>query len=159
MRLYHYTDEPPGEVAPADQSRSDGRKPCGFWVSDCDTGDGWREWCEAESFGLGRLRYRQFVDVDEGKILHLKSVSDIDSFSVDFQRNEIFGSYTKHLIDWVIVAQEFSGILISPYQWGRRLDGSASDWYYGWDCASGCIWNPDAITGLTFDKSHRRKAA
>lgn len=159
MRLYHYTDEPPGEVAPTDQLHSDGRKPCGFWVSDCDIGQGWREWCEAESFALGGLRYRQFVGVDAGKILHLKSVSDIDAFSVDFQRNETFGSYTKYLIDWAIVAREFSGILISPYQRDRRLDGAASDWYYGWDCASGCIWNPDAITELTLDKSWQRKAA
>lgn len=32
----------------------------------------------------------------------------------------------------------------APYQWRRRNERGFS-WYYGWDCASGCIWRASAI--------------
>ena len=50
-------------------------------------------------------------------------------------------------IDWAEVASKYDGIIISPYQWSLRLDMEMM-WYYGWDCASGCIWNISAIKEL-----------
>lgn len=49
-------------------------------------------------------------------------------------------------IDWKAVAKEYDGIEIDPYQYERRFSEGFL-WYYGWDCASGCVWRP---RGLTF---------
>jgi hypothetical protein len=46
-------------------------------------------------------------------------------------------------IDWPRVAERFDGVIIAPYQWKHRLELM---WYYGWDCASGCIWNARAVS-------------
>lgn len=51
-------------------------------------------------------------------------------------------------LDWRAIAAKCDGIIISPYIWARRLNGY-SHWYHGWDCASGCIWNPRAIREVT----------
>lgn len=48
-------------------------------------------------------------------------------------------------LDWAAIGKLYDGIIIAPYLWERRLNGGAM-WYYGWDCASGCIWNPRAIS-------------
>jgi hypothetical protein len=48
-------------------------------------------------------------------------------------------------IDWQRVAEQHQGIIITPYQWECRY---SIDWYYIWDCASGCIWDPDAIESI-----------
>jgi hypothetical protein len=47
-----------------------------------------------------------------------------------------------YYINWPKVAQDYSGIEICPYQWKFRLNYM---WYYGWDVASGCIWNQNAL--------------
>jgi len=49
-------------------------------------------------------------------------------------------------INWPAVAEKYDGIIIAPYIWQRRLsDNPDHFWYYGWDCASGCIWNTEVI--------------
>ena len=45
-------------------------------------------------------------------------------------------------IDYKRVGAAYAGIEISPYLYERRYD---SMHYYGWDVASGCIWNEIAI--------------
>ena len=42
------------------------------------------------------------------------------------------------MIDWKKVASKYDGIEIVPYQPKARMNLL---WYYGWDIASGCIWN------------------
>jgi hypothetical protein len=34
--------------------------------------------------------------------------------------------------------------------WECRLDPAAA-WYYGWDCASGCVWNLEVIADVVVD--------
>lgn len=122
-------------------------KPKGLWVSVKGEMD-WREWCEAESFGLDRLKWRSVITLSSvANILHIRSVGELDAFDELYGRDERIGTsdYSKRIIDWEHVAKEYDGILIAPYQWERRFDGRVSDWYYGWDCASGVIWNARAI--------------
>jgi hypothetical protein len=57
-----------------------------------------------------------------------------------------FGT-TKNYINWRRVARKYHGIVIAPYLRELRFD-EAVWWYYGWDCASGCIWNRKAIAGV-----------
>ena len=122
------------------------RKPRGFWVSVQGEQD-WFSWCRDEEFRLHRLTVEHVVDLSVGaKILYLESVDELDSFTLEYGvvEHKTWGDDIQ--IDWVRVAGEYDGIIIAPYQWDRRLE---HDWYYPWDCASGCIWNLDAIAAVT----------
>ena len=46
--------------------------------------------------------------------------------------------------DWAKVASHYDGIEICPYIESRRN----MTWYYGWDVASGCVWNASGIKEL-----------
>jgi hypothetical protein len=88
---------------------------------------------------------------ERANILRLGSPAALDVFTAEYggappiyrALDQRFGERTM-MIDWRRVASVYDGIIIAPYQWSRRLDGGAR-WYYGWDCASGCIWNATAI--------------
>ena len=56
--------------------------------------------------------------------------------------------FRDRYIDWPAVATDYPGLIIAPYQWSCRMS-EFTRWYYGWDCASGCIWNADAIARVT----------
>ncbi|MEQ1888067.1 MAG: hypothetical protein ABL951_02670 [Alphaproteobacteria bacterium] len=47
-------------------------------------------------------------------------------------------------MNWSAMANRYDGVIIAPYCHEKRCSLSAV-WYYGWDCASGRIWNADAI--------------
>lgn len=126
-------------------------KPNGFWFS-VEDGDGWRDWCESEQFGLSCLAHKYAVVLRPGAaVLHLKSVAGIDSFTDQFAAadgkiNQILPGRI-HDINWRAVAARWQGVIIAPYQWKRRLDSRCA-WYYGWDCSSGCVWDAEAIASV-----------
>lgn len=103
------------------EPRSQYDKPRGFWITD-DSEQCWRSWCLSEEFDLDTLTHVHEVELDESRILFLRSTGELDDFT-----------------------REYAGIIITPYQWARRLELS---WYYNWDCASGCIWDVSAILGV-----------
>ncbi len=147
MRLIHYSKERLDRVHSVPQRHQGASqrlyKPVGLWVS-VEGDDDWKEWCEGEGFGLERLKCAtEIVLSDEPNILHLRGACDLDAFhaecAIDF-----CGGLLK-VIDWPRVTEKYNGIIIAPYVYARRLDTRVSDWYYGWDCASGCIWNADAV--------------
>jgi hypothetical protein len=120
-------------------------KPEGFWVSvdgPCD----WLEWTTSEDFGRGAIRHRVEL-VRDAKVLFITNVVELDAFAKKYEKLYRIGSFTDQGIDWKAVAKDYHGIIIAPYQWERRLS-RYSKWYYGWDCASGCIWNPKAIQSI-----------
>lgn len=147
-RLLHYRDEPiefdPTRVYQHRENWVYG-KPDGFWVS-VEGPDDWPAWCRGEEFRLGSLRYVLEVTLDPAaKILRLTSPAAL----ADFHR--IYAGPGKYPDDpvnrwgiaWSMVAADgWAGIIIAPYQWSCRY---GMDWYYGWDCASGCIWDLSAI--------------
>lgn len=170
MRLVHFSGEPvaaPRSTDRATQPDPNERdlhfKPRGLWVSDEDTDAeiGWLEWSKGESFRLDSFKHAYEVTLTDepGAILYLRSVGDIDQFT---QTYGIIPEWRRKLdavmplyddgrqrydyCDWPRVASLFKGIVITPYQWERRLHSEAA-WYYTWDCASGCIWDATAITG------------
>ena len=68
----------------------------------------------------------------------------------DFKKFEKMYSVTTNnygdiKIDWPKVASHYDGIEICPYLYDMRMD---SDWYYGWDVASGCVWSASGIKEL-----------
>jgi len=138
-------------------------KPKGIWYGIADS---WIDWCLGESFG-GIHNYIYEVVVDESRILTIDNIFDFEKFEDEHhdipewkkQLREMEGfpefdlsfprmyGRTRYFdsMNYGKVAESFGGIEITPYQWEKRLE---SMWYYGWDCASGCIWNPDAVKDL-----------
>lgn len=145
-RLWHYTAEP-FALEPRSYAQNEPRmygKPEGFWVS-VEGKDDWPSWCEGESFRIDELAHRAPVIIrPESNVLWLQPGS-INSFDREFRVEWQWGpekQWTDRAIDWRAVAGLYDGIVIAPYSWHHRL---ALSWYYTWDCASGCIWNLDAI--------------
>lgn len=118
-------------------------KPHGFWVSDEDD-YGWHEWCNNENFYIENLKVAHEITLHEdANILYIRSVEALDEFTERYRLSPI----SSHQICWAEVAKEYQGIIITPYLWERRLDRNSS-WYYGWDVASGCIWDAKAIKSI-----------
>ena len=148
MRLIHYTDEKfslePRKYEQFDLSSYS--KPKGLWVSvegDCD----WKSWCEVESYRLEGLKVSYEVKLKESaNILHLKTSWEIlemfEKYPFKTRNRDL--DYDTYNLNWKEIEDKFSGIIISPYQWNCRLSPKCS-WYYGWDCASGCIWDLNCI--------------
>ena len=153
-RLLHYSNAPVRKVARTKQGCDDDHsmgyfaKPRGLWLSvegDMD----WHEWCVSEHFrDIEKQVCHEVVLKPKANILTLKSAEDLRVFTHFFA--EIFSwgpglatRWVEFKIRWDIVAKHYDGIIIAPYIWSERL-GDLS-WYYPWDCASGCIWNPRAI--------------
>lgn len=117
----------------------------GLWVG---VGEAWREWCEYEDWDPGTLGVRHVVELTpEANVLVLETPEELDQFTARFG----IQTYPDHLlagdfeIDWEQVKNVHQGLIIAPYQWTRR---HALYWYYGWDCASGCIWDENAIYAI-----------
>lgn len=154
MRLIHYSDSPLLRVHSVSQSGEgyewhDGRKPVGLWVS-VEGDDDWREWCRAEDFRDVDAQFAtEVVLAPAHRVLVVGTGVALELLSKRYgYRDERYGKWSSLRIDWPRLAHEHDGIIIAPYQWKHRLDGEVSGWYYSWDCASGCIWNADAVEGL-----------
>ncbi len=106
-------------------------KPNGLWYQ--VDGD-WEQWCKENDFDNDKLNCKQTLELEAYGILDVK---DIDAF-----HNEYTVGFTG-MINWKRVASAYSGIQIAPYSWKHRLKYM---WYYGWDVASGCIWDINVIT-------------
>ena len=115
-------------------------KPKGFWYS---VGDEWHNWMRAEMPEWeGKYNYR--VVVDYTNILQITNKKELLRFTEEFGK-ELAPNIGEKWIDWQKVAAKYKGIEISPYIHSARYDVG---WYYGWDVASGCIWNVTAIKKL-----------
>jgi len=133
MRLVHFSNQPLSRLVVKEQKT--GSKPTGFWVSD-ENQFGWSKWTEREDYPIGR--YQTAVEIaDDHNILIISTPEELLEFTAKFKADQ---SASK--INWEAVAELYDGIIISPYQ--GVSDKTA--WYYGWDCASGCVWNPRSLS-------------
>ena len=114
-------------------------KPIGFWLSD-ETDYGWKKWNEQSEHAACSIQTD--FDCDTTKWIVLKTPDAINKFYKEFRFP--ICSIGPMQIDWPEVKKQFGGILISPYQWGLRFDHEMM-WYYGWDCASACVWDLTTI--------------
>lgn len=153
MKLIHYTDKP-FSLEPRSYEQSElhsQSKPSGFWVSVEGVYD-WPWWCVEETFGVERLVVSYDVILKEdANILYLETEYDILDFTKEYpylreQWKDLkgLGIMQSYELDWNKVKAKYQGIIISPYQWNCRLD-QRCQWYYGWDCASGCLWDLSCI--------------
>lgn len=154
--LIHYTAEPftfdPQRTYTQHEPRSFG-KPEGLWVS-VQGDDDWLSWCHDNEFHTAALAYSHTVTLaDNPRIHRITNALEIDEFTVahavqtDYERRWDWKVNDKRRwpIDWRSVADQYDGIIIAPYVWSQRMH---TEWYYGWDCASGCIWNLAAIASV-----------
>jgi hypothetical protein len=143
--LVHYGPAPLGPLSRHIQSRPQ-LKPKGLWVSVDSCENNWRDWCEGAQFRLNNLQCaQQIILQNNANILRMASPYELDNFTSSYditKSNSDCYRSDYYRIDWIRVAEHYDGLIIAPYVWQRRLELM---WYYCWDCASGCIWNPDAI--------------
>lgn len=119
-------------------------KPYGFWYQ---TGRSWEEWIAGERMLDWMKPYLVVIEVDPSRILQLRSAYELHQFTEQYKApfvpgQTVFESGRLTAINWQRVAESWGGIEISPYQWSCRFDLM---WYYGWDCASGCVWDLNAV--------------
>lgn len=120
-------------------------KPRGFWYSAAISEEdvSWESWCRSERFRESHLAFKYNIEIDDSKILKLScGYYDILNFTRKYEVRDLGGWHDR--IDWPAVSKLYSGIEIAPYDWTSRL-AHDTFWYYGWDCASGCIWDLSAI--------------
>lgn len=139
MNLRHYSKAAEITVESRQQDNTWHHKPRGFWVSDEDD-YGWSQWTEENEYGIGANAFEVSLAPDANVLL----LGTVDAVR-DFDRQFSVGS-NRYRVDWARVAEQWQGIIITPYQWKLRL--SDVDWYYTWDCASGCIWDAAAIRSV-----------
>ena len=146
MKLIHYSAEPLSQVNSVTQNHLvalDGFKPNGVWFS---VDDDWKRWCLRENFHPAALRHATEIVLSESaNMLTLSTAEQLDLFTRQYSKPCEGLLFLRLEIDWEAVAKQYNGIIIAPYCGERRL---RHRWYYGWACASGCIWNAEAIREL-----------
>jgi hypothetical protein len=165
MAYYHWASDPV-KLRRRNYPQSGHPKPNGLWF---DVNGSWKRWCEAVEFRLEKLLYRHTVTVlDASRILFLRNAKDIDLFTRKYARDlsghirllqsaeeieaftrqsgmDLFGDIRRQFsnyIMWGEVAEKYSGIIANPYS---RARSQTYLWYYGWNCAGGCIWDTGVI--------------
>lgn len=127
-----------------------GHKPNGLWVSieDFEDDQTWESWCIAHDFNINGLKYKYKISLkNDSNFIYLKNDEEILNFTNIYKKvpeNPVFDDQSVFHIDWRSLYDLYDGIFIAPYSWSLRLH-PITLWYYGWDCASGCIWNTDKI--------------
>jgi hypothetical protein len=121
------------------EKQSQGAKPRGLWYG---VGPSWIDWVRSEmpDWEVDNIFK---IDIDVDKILKITNSEELLAF------NKNYGVKTQYynVIDWAKVASDYGGIEISPYNYKLRMEREVF-WYYGWDVASGCVWNEGVITGV-----------
>lgn len=118
-------------------------KPSGLWVS-VPGPDDWLAWNRSEEFlNIDPADAHVVTLTRDANVLHLATEQAVRDLCSTYPHPEYTEGY--RCPDWAAIREAYDGIVIAPYQWGCRYDVS---WYYGWDCASGCIWNLDAIESV-----------
>jgi hypothetical protein len=163
-RFSHYSREPMSAVHSVAQVVQADFKPQGFWLS-VDGPDDWNCWTKENNYGRDGFTYRYRVRLDLSRVLWLSRAEQLAAFTDEFQipMSTVCGLplvedrpflRQSMFIAWPRVAERYAGIIIAPYQWSCRL---AVVWYYAWDCASGCVWDASAVTGLRLLRAKRAR--
>lgn len=150
LRLRHYSAEPLGEIRSVSQVGRNLRKPGGLWVSVHNARNNWPQWCKSEDYGLASLaNEHEIILADTANVCWLKNAKEIDKFTKQYVAHEHKYNNKEYImyLDWVKVSSVYQGLIISPYCYSRRLEDHTI-WYYGWDCASGCVWDASAISSV-----------
>lgn len=151
MRLYHYSREKlnfdsefsyPSLLFPSFLCGI--AKPAGFWVSP-DVKEDWPAFANTTEAMhkrfKPRFRYKTRIHLRDGhNVLIIRNNRQFLELEEKFT-DRVEGPFTRFL-NIEKLRKQYDGLIITKYFWEFRM---TSDWYYTWDCASGCIWNLDVI--------------
>lgn len=139
MRI-HMSKSPIYKLEKKHYTQKSGKKPDGLWYG---FGNEWIDWTET----AGQERKGEYVyevDINGSNILQIKDYSEIVRFTQEYMSSMQIVPGVIFDIDWSRIAAIYDGIEINPYIYQDLLDDKFL-WYYGWDVASGCIWNLDNV--------------
>ena len=144
IELYHFCKELMVYDPKMMYKQENRHKPKGLWVSD-ESDYGWKEWCNENEFGEARLKTCYKVDIIvNSNLLVISNVQELKDFTSEYAIKLYEFLFA---INWEQVAKDYGGVIITPHQGTLGL-GINYTWYYGWDCASGCIWDLNLIGGI-----------
>ena len=141
--------------------------PTGFWWG---IDGSWADWCLCEQF-RGSERYCYELVVDDSALRIITTLEEFEDFEDEFacgppwEQDERLKEIMKPLrgrrnsilkmdyIDWPAVAEQYAGVEVAPYLYQKRL---ASHWYYGWDCASGVLWDINCVKEFRLFASYNK---
>lgn len=88
------------------------------------------------------------LTLDRARIRVLGTVDELEAFTREYSSGDLADSR----IVWPRVVSDFAalgigGIEVAPYHFNFR--GRSSSWYYGWDAASGVIWEDSVLLAST----------
>ena len=148
-RLIHYARIPLLTMYSVEQYSRPNCKPAGLWVSVEGARD-WPDFCQSNASDRLGISATEVILNPQANVLHIASAEEFDAFEKKYYLHANYDNpFTPFTgIDWNRVAQDYDGIVISPYRGDRRYARGGVQWYYTWDCASGCIWKKSAITEL-----------
>jgi hypothetical protein len=143
MLLHHYSDNEIKEISTKEQSTEQKHytRPRGLWVS--VVGD--NDWRSYKGHDLREKYQYEITLADEAKVLFLSSKEHLSAFTKEYGLKPI--GEQRIAIDWVKVATEYKGLVIAPYV-TEQYENDTLFWVGAWSCASGCIWDKDAISLL-----------
>jgi hypothetical protein len=129
--------------------------PTGFWWG---INGSWADWCLCAEF-RGSEKYFYELELDPKCLRVITTLKEFEDFEEEFSCGppweqderlaELMRPFRRHrgllrmdYIDWPAVAEQYAGVEINPYLYQKRLE---SHWYYGWDCASGVLWDINVV--------------
>jgi len=137
----HLTAKPISILENSEQKYSPEFKPQGIWYQ---VDNSWRDWCSSEMpHWLADYKHEFLFDIDYTNIYVISNEQELREFTTNYQK-KIQSDYPYKAIDWRTLAKEYKGIEIPNYLYSCRMEREFL-WYYGWDVASGCIWDVSAI--------------
>ncbi len=141
--LHHYSDNEIEEIFSQEQSTEQKHytRPRGLWVS--VVGD--RDWPSLKPGDLRSQHQYEITLADDAKILWIDGKVQLSAFTKEYGHKP--SGERRRAIDWVRVATEHQGLIIAPYI-AEHTKYPTLFWYGAWGCASGCIWNKDAISEI-----------
>lgn len=148
----HITDELISLNQFEDKLQKIDHKPIGLWYGQNDS---WISWCQSQMpHWLGLYIYE--ILPCEDQLYQIKNEEDFVKFEEDYKADleglpkeflDIKSIFSTRWMNYKKLSENYSGIEIIPYQYSLR---HSSFWYYGWDCASGCIFKKSGIKELRF---------
>jgi hypothetical protein len=111
--------------------QKEGAKPKGLWYS---LGSGWLDWNMTEYGKHHSFKSAYKLSIDMNDVLRIDTPEKLMEFDKTFAQGST--------VNWQEVAKNYKGIDIIPYQSSLRME---LGWYYGWDIASGCVWDSSCI--------------
>jgi hypothetical protein len=130
------------------KQREGGPKPVGLWYA---VGFGWLDFTTHEHtsfYQYDQHIYAFEISLDGLNVLRITNYDELVKFEKQYAitKDDPYSMLKGWDINWAKVAESYDGIEIAPYIYKARM---THKWYYGWDVASGCIWN---TTGLKTKK-------